>query len=442
MLYSFVRPLAALSLRHYYRKIDLALKERIPQDKPVILAANHPTAFIEPCILACFLDRPLYFLVRGDFFQKSLYNRLLRALHMLPVYRMKDGGYQNIKQNYATFEACFQALSERKTMMILAEGRCIHEKRLRPLRKGAARVALGALDKQSSVEEVYIVPVGVNFAYADRSLSDVMIRFGEPILASAYRQEYDTNPNGAITNLTDELAARLARHVIHIDRAEDEMLVEYLLRIYRNQHPRPDRPTITHDEQPLLAEKTIVDTVNELPATERTKLRELTYEYFTRLEWLRLDDAALAGHYRPAMRKTLRLLLLLPTIIAALPWHLPPLLTAHFIAGTKIKSLEFYQPVQWVAVTVLYLIYTLLWVLVTALAGAWVWLLYAILAFLYGGTVLRFFRDARAWRQGWRAWRQTPQELTYLKGLRRQILAAFPWPGADRERLVGEGSVV
>ena len=127
MLYRLVRPLAALGIRANYQHICISNTDRIPVDKPVILAANHPTAFMEPCILACFLGRPLYFLVRGDFFKQPLYNFLLRQLNMLPVFRMRDGGYRNLKNNYSTFEACFEALKSNKTIMILAEGRTIHE---------------------------------------------------------------------------------------------------------------------------------------------------------------------------------------------------------------------------------------------------------------------------------------------------------------------------
>lgn len=32
--------------------------ENLDWEKPLILAANHPTAFIEPCILACWLPKP------------------------------------------------------------------------------------------------------------------------------------------------------------------------------------------------------------------------------------------------------------------------------------------------------------------------------------------------------------------------------------------------
>ena len=178
MLYPLVRPLATIAIWAFYRKIYLSNAHRIPKEGPVILAANHPTAFMEPCILACFQDRPLHFLVRGDLFKKNIFASLLRSLNMLPVYRIQDGGYSNLKNNFSTFEDCFRALKDGKAIMILAEGRTIHEKKLRPIRKGTARIAFGALDKYGEMD-LPIIPVGVNYTYADQPRSEVMIDFGE-----------------------------------------------------------------------------------------------------------------------------------------------------------------------------------------------------------------------------------------------------------------------
>ncbi|MFK7806382.1 MAG: hypothetical protein AB8F74_01150, partial [Saprospiraceae bacterium] len=62
MLYRITRPFAQIAIRTTFRKIYFTNEERIPWDKPVILAINHPTIFIEPCLLATHLDEPLHFL--------------------------------------------------------------------------------------------------------------------------------------------------------------------------------------------------------------------------------------------------------------------------------------------------------------------------------------------------------------------------------------------
>ncbi|MEZ4988520.1 MAG: 1-acyl-sn-glycerol-3-phosphate acyltransferase [Saprospiraceae bacterium] len=331
MLYAAVRPVARIGLKRYFRRIDLADMENIPRKGAVILAANHPTTFIEPCILACYQDAPLHFMARGDFFKHRIAASLLSGVHIIPIFRLKDGGFEGLKNNYGSFERAFDVLAAGKKLMILAEGRCIHEKRLRPIQKGTARIALGALDA-TTIEEVYIVPVGVNYTYADRLRSDVMIRFGTPIHASEYLATYREAPNQAIVALSDELSARLAQDVIAIEQVADEPLVEHLLQIYRTQFI-PQVNGITHDGRQLRGEKQLVANVVALPAVKKEGLRGLCYDYFSRLERMRITDAAFAGKYKKQRAATSRLLWGALPFVVFLLWHLPPLLLAQWIAG-------------------------------------------------------------------------------------------------------------
>lgn len=421
MLYAAVRPIAKVGLTHYFRRIDLANVDRIPRDGAVILAANHPTTFIEPCIMACFQDRPLHFLARGDFFKHPTAAKLLAGVHIIPIFRLRDGGFQGVKSNYESFDRSFDVLAQKKTMMILAEGRCIHEKRLRPIQKGTARIALGALDA-TPLDEVYIVPVGVNYTYADRLRSDVMINFGEPIRASAYMERYRESPAQAIADFTDDLHRRLSEEVIIVERIEDEPLVENLLRVFRTEYPATARNTVTHDEQFLRGEKRIADAVNAMPEAERGALAARSHDYFSRLERMRIDDAAFAGRYRPAQQRTARTLLgLLPALLLLL-WHLPPLLLAQWLAGVKIKTLEFAGSVRWAAVLVLYLVYTLLWVAIPLITGHWWWLALPALGLGLTGQLIRYAEDSHRWLLAWRARRQAEHEVKYLRQLRKGLV--------------------
>lgn len=362
--------MAAVALRRFFRKIHITNVERIPRNKPVILAANHPTAFIEPCVLACFLDRPLYFLVRGDLFKKPVYARMLRSLHMLPVYRMKDRGYAYLKRNYETFNYCYDALNENKTVMILAEGRTIHEKRLRPIQKGTARIAFGTLEQYPD-REIYVVPVGVNYTYADRPGSEVMIDFGEPILASQYWEQYQHNSNQAITDLTQELRSRLEKRVIIIDRKADEELTEYLLRLNRSERLADFHPDITQDQRPFEEEKAIADCINDMGQKERGNLLMTVRRYFEELEQSKITDAALKRFdQRDVPPAWLILLGWAPYQLVRL-FFWPPLRLAKYIADSRVRAIEFYSSV-WIASGIAtVLLYGFLWFIVAAIVGSW-----------------------------------------------------------------------
>jgi 1-acyl-sn-glycerol-3-phosphate acyltransferase len=336
MLYYLVRPLARYVLRYYYRHIDISGLEHIPQDGAVILAANHPTAFIEPCLLACFQGRSLHFLARGDLYKSKWAEWVLRALHILPVYRIEDGGYGKLTENYATFEACYGVLSRRGAINILAEGRCIHEKQLRPLRKGTARIALGALEADPTLPEVYIVPVGVNFVDATRARSTVMIRCGAPLQASDYLKAYRENGNQAFNRLTADLRTALSPLIVQHPRGREAAAETLLRKVRHDLHPYP-LFGLTHSGEQLLAELAApTQEVDEVAATTYSA----TLAHFG--IWDRtLSAPAPAPYPRFAW---LACLLLIP--------FLPLWLLAEYIAQRGPKTIEFYSPVRFAAIAV------------------------------------------------------------------------------------------
>ena len=422
MLYAFVRPLAKIGLKYYFRHIDLANAAKIPPNAAVILAANHPTTFIEPCVLACFLEQPLHFMARGDFFKNPLVAKILDGVHIIPVFRLRDGGYQGVKNNYESFDRATQVLRQKKNLMILAEGRCIHEKRLRPIRKGTGRIALGALDS-TDLDEVYIVPVGVNFTYSDRPRSNLMINCGEPIRVSKFLDNYRTNSNLAINQLTEELQTRLAQEVVIINNLADEPLLENLLRLYRTEEPRDEHQKISPTDRFLRAEKQIADRINDLPEAEKTALTALSHDYFSRLERMRITDASFRGQYRAAGKKHLTVLLGLTPMLLLLFWHLPPILLVQWFSGVKMDTLEFASPVKWAGLLVAYLLYSIFWCLLAVFTGAW-WLLgWVAVELLAASYLIRYGELAHRWLLHWRTRRQAEHEIKYLRQVRSQLVA-------------------
>lgn len=402
MLYFLVRPIARYVLAYYFRRIDITGLEHIPPNAAVILAANHPTAFLEPCILACFQRRPLHFLVRGDLYKHKLASWVLRALRMLPVYRIQDGGYGQLNRNYETFDDCYTVLSKQQALMILAEGRCIHEKRLRPLRKGTARIALGALDRDTALHEVYIVPVGVNFVAAERLRTTVMIRCGTPIQASSFLAEYRHNEASGLRELTDQLRRRLEKLVIRIPDRQVDDAYESRLELARNDL-HLHGTGLSHSGRQLDAELAVASApLNDEPGILR---------YAARLQQHGITDADLVqGKSRKAMPWAF-----LPALLLLLP-QLPLWGLAELIALRGPKTVEFYSPVRFAAIAVGTLLYLPL-LLLLPWAGK-VWLL---LSLLLTNWSLRQVESFLNWRGAERAAKLVPAERELLLDLRRRV---------------------
>ncbi|MCC6722874.1 MAG: 1-acyl-sn-glycerol-3-phosphate acyltransferase [Saprospiraceae bacterium] len=422
MIYSIVKPCAKIALSVYFRKINISHRERIPKGKPVILALNHPTAFIEPCLVACWLTEPMNFLARGDLFVKSAFiRRLYGWFHIVPVFRIDDTGYSGLKNNYDTFSKCYEALADNKMVMILAEGRTKHEKRLRPLMKGTARIVFGALEKYEGLD-VHIVPVGVNYTNPDQFRSDVRIDYGEPIRVQDYAAIYQENQAKAVTALTNELRNRLAERVIHIADPNDDEWVEPLLDLHRHGPAPKVLPAFSEDAAPLFAEKKLVDNLNALPTEQKDSLRAKLKTYLGLLKKAGTTDRGLMDHTSYSLGSaTLLGMLWIPALAGyALNWL--PLFLGNLFASKKTKNIEFRASVAIFVSMVIYMLYWLICLIVAALVGKW-WLIGLVLAMPILGYFALLYRDLDVrWKDCQRAAVLDDEEEKELMRLRGEIV--------------------
>ncbi len=392
MIYSLVKPCAKIALSVYFRKMHISHRERIPKGKPVILALNHPTAFIEPCIVGCWLDEPLNFLARGDLYVNSPFIRKLYGwFHIVPVFRIDDTGYSGLKSNYDTFSKCYEALADNKIVMILAEGRTKHEKRLRPLMKGTARIVFGALEKYEGLD-VHIVPVGVNYTNPDKFRSDVRIDFGEPIRVQDYAAIFEENQAKAVTALTSELRKRLSERVIHIADPADDEWVEPLLEIHRHGPSARVLPAFSTDPTPLFEEKRLADYLNHLPKGRKESLKTLVGKYLGQLKSAGTTDRGLMDHTSYSLGSATLLGLLWIPFIIGYGLNFLPIYLGGLFATKKTKSIEFRASVAIFVSMALYLLYWLISLAIALLMGKW-WLIGLVVAMPFLGYFALFYRD-------------------------------------------------
>jgi 1-acyl-sn-glycerol-3-phosphate acyltransferase len=166
-----------LAMKVFCRKVVISHPEKLKLKGPLILACNHPNSFLDAIILDVLFDEPLHPLARGDIFKNPIYAKLLKALRMLPVYRVSEGA-EYLTINYDTFEDCKAILRNNGVVLIFVEGRCINEWRLRPLKKGAARLAFSSWEQGVDVQ---VLPIGINYSSFRRFGKNVFLHFGNII---------------------------------------------------------------------------------------------------------------------------------------------------------------------------------------------------------------------------------------------------------------------
>lgn len=232
MIYAFIRLWATIFLRLYFRKTIIYGRQKVPIKGPLILASNHPSAFLEASVLSTVMKRSIHFLVRGDMFNPR-FKWLFDWTKQIPIYRKKDG-ITNLRKNASSFDLTYKKLGDGEGVLIFPEAKTILEKKMRPIQRGTAHLAFGALPYIKSGEELYIQPVGVNFTEPRLPGTDVVIKFGEPFVAqNATREDRD-----AIEGFTDKLSQAMDTLIIQVEDAKekkyDVLAAVYLRMMYEN----------------------------------------------------------------------------------------------------------------------------------------------------------------------------------------------------------------
>lgn len=379
LLYYFLRPLVRIAVGVYFRNLHIINAHHVPESGPVLIASNHPNSFAEPVILATYQKRVLYYLVRGDVFKNPLFAWVLRMTHQLPIYRFKDG-YADMKRNDESFAACFEHLRRGNSIVIYAEGGCVFEKRLRPIKKGAARIVLGALEKYPEIPDIKILPVGVNYPHGDQYRSQVMVHFGEPILVKDYWQTYQEHPQVAINQITLEIEKRLSPLVLQVKEKERDSLYDDVMDIWHSAEPTSVWPLLLENQNRFQTEKKLSQFINELDEQEFTTWKQDISEIRNALKAVGINNWSklYLKKSAPFLYLFIQLVLAIPAILGII-LNLIPFYAAKSIASKTKKVIEYYTPVRMAALFFVALIQNAILALFVITEGSWICL--AILIF-------------------------------------------------------------
>lgn len=178
-------------------------------NQPLILACTHPNSFFDALIMGAYHPREMYFLARGDAFKKPWAAKMLRLLNMIPIYRLSEGK-ENLDNNQQTFDECNRVFKEGGTVLIFSEGLCINEWKLRPLKKGTARLAWMCW-QEHDVKDMIIQPVGLNYNSFTQLPKTVLVEYG-PVLGI---QDFDLSSAPVFyKDFNERLTARLLPMVL------------------------------------------------------------------------------------------------------------------------------------------------------------------------------------------------------------------------------------
>ena len=156
----------------------------------------------------------------------------MEAFGSIPVYRAHESGARggDASRNDASFARCRAELAAGGALALFPEGVSHSDPQLRPLKTGAARIALSAEAEHDGKIDVMLVPVGLYYERKELFRSSVLLVVGEPIAVAPLLDDYRRDERQAVTRLTETIDARLDEVVL---QAESRDLLAGIARVAR-----------------------------------------------------------------------------------------------------------------------------------------------------------------------------------------------------------------
>lgn len=377
----------------YFKRRQIKNAHYLKYKGPIILAVNHPNAFMDPIALTTLVYPPrLRYLARGDAFKKGIITAILESFGIIPIYRIQDGGKEGLKKNDETYDRVKALLARNKKIIIFAEGLCIQERRLRPLKKGVPRMILGAMES-GELNDLIVVPVGINYTDPSQFQNTIFCNVGEPIKMIDYMVAYKESPAKTMNQFLADLTPRMKSLIVHINHQRSEEVIEHLEEVCRHDYYKRKKYSTRNLEHDFNFSNYIVETINKAEELKPEKVKELhhkTSHYFSVLKKYHLKDWLFSSHKQSVINYTIFSLRLL-FIILTLPIYVRGLIASYLpykltdiITKKKVKVIEFKASFNMGIGGFLFLIYYTLqfFVVKTIAPNAWWALLFLVISVL------------------------------------------------------------
>jgi 1-acyl-sn-glycerol-3-phosphate acyltransferase len=190
------------------------------------------------------------------------------------VYRVSEGA-ENLGQNYHTFNDCIEVFKKNGIVLIFSEGGCINEWHLRTLKKGTARLALAAWEKEIPLQ---ILPVGINYNSFSSFGKNIQLHFGSLIAKHDVIKNEAATYGTNINKINAAIKLQLEKLVVQI-KPVDKAIIKKVFEI-----------KIPFTQKILLAITAVVGYILHWPLYQ--PLQKISYKKFSKIDHY---DSVLVG---------------------------------------------------------------------------------------------------------------------------------------------------
>ena len=280
----------------YFRKEHVIGLENVPANgTPVVIVANHQNCLNDPlCVCLKLTDRRMNFLARANVFKNPIFNKALRAMGLLPAYRMGYEGLAAVRNNQATFDDAGQSLQDGETVMLYPEAGHQDKRWLGTFKLGYLRIAFAAAEKMGFEQDIMVLPSCNHYSNYFHARTDMLIKFGKPISLKPYYESYKEAPRETMVEVNKIVREAIKEMMLHIEDIENYDAIDFLRENgYGKKYARSHGYKVNYLPARLLSDQCLVNDLQKAKDEHPEEMRKVyadTLELAKGIEELKIRD--------------------------------------------------------------------------------------------------------------------------------------------------------
>ncbi|MBR5034841.1 MAG: 1-acyl-sn-glycerol-3-phosphate acyltransferase [Bacteroidales bacterium] len=343
-VYDFLYGYLALAYRFIYcRKFQVEGRKNVPRKgrgkEGFLVICNHQNGLVDAMgITYAIAPHKPVFIARGDIFKKEFVGKLLRMLHILPAYRKRDTGNENLDKNEIIFQHAANVMKEGGVVALFPEAGHQDRHYLGTFKKGFARIAFEYEKECDFAKDLKILPLGHHYSGYFGMQNDLLITIDEPISFADLYETYKEHPERGRYLLNERARERVDNLILNIDTTDesDAWAVEQLCQMYTPVYIKKNGLRRGRLKNQLEACRALNAELKDAaygkpegePSPKASRVAELIAKartYVDNLKKLRLDDRIVGrANVLGFISRTLLWIVLLPIFLASTIIHFVP----------------------------------------------------------------------------------------------------------------------
>jgi len=349
-----------------HKRIVVTGLENIPKDKPVIFAANHQNALMDPLALVCTNPLQTLWLTRADIFKTKAVADFLKHLKMIPIYRIRDGK-DNLSNNEAIFNQVTLTLESKQSVALFPEAAHSGRRQMLSHKKAIPRIAFETEEKNNFQLDLQVVPVGIFYDHYWKFNRTLLVQYGKPLEIDAFKDRYAENQQNAMLALRDQIHERIEPLVMQINSVDHYADYEDIRMVAGKEYAKKALFSSNPVVQLFKAEQELIAKTEELEAGKPEVFKQVkvkTHLYIKTIRTAGITDEQLVKALNTPLPlflvQFIGALLTIPVFLFGLLTNAFPYFIPRLFITRKLKDKAFVSSINFVVGLVLFPVFYLI----------------------------------------------------------------------------------